>query len=70
MDIRRALLNEHSKRTKDRIVAFVDDDPSRFAALLHCAQAGDKRLAELAVWPLGEVMVRHPELRRGNWPQR
>ena len=62
MDIRQALMTEHSKRQTMAIVEFVGEDPKRFAELMKVFFAGDYRLTQRAAWPMNYCAERHPKL--------
>jgi hypothetical protein len=62
MDIRQALLAEHSKWQTMAIVEYVGDDTKRFAELMKIFFAGDYRLTQRAAWPMNYCAEKHPEL--------
>lgn len=62
MDIRQALMAEHSKRQTMAIVEYVGDDARRFAELMKLFFAGDYRLTQRAAWPMNYCAERHPNL--------
>jgi hypothetical protein len=62
MDIRQALVAEHSKRQTMDIVEYVGDDARRFAELMEIFFAGEYRLTQRAAWPMNYCAERHPEL--------
>lgn len=62
MDIRQALMAEHSKRQTTAIVEFIGDDPKRFAELMKLFFAGEYRLTQRAAWPMNYCAERHPKL--------
>jgi hypothetical protein len=62
MDIRQALLAEHSKRQTAAIVEYIGDDARRFAELMKLFFAGDYRLTQRAAWPMNYCAERHPQL--------
>ncbi|HKQ74593.1 MAG TPA: hypothetical protein VJ810_12955 [Blastocatellia bacterium] len=62
MDIRQALMDEHSKRQTMAIVDFIGNDAKRFAELMKLFFAGDNRLTQRAAWPMNYCAERHPEL--------
>src|SRR5262245_61227601 len=69
MDIRQALVAEHSKRQTMAIVEFIGDDARRFAELMKIFFAGEYRLAQRAAWPMNYCAERHPELIRPYLPK-
>ena len=62
MDIRRALLEEHSKRQTMAIVEYIGDDPERFTELMDVFFAGEYRAMQRAAWPLNYCAERNPRL--------
>lgn len=62
MDIRQALMAEHSKRQTMAIVEYIGEDPKRFAELMKVFFAGEYRLTQRAAWPMNYCAERHPEL--------
>ena len=62
MDIRQALMAEHSKRQVTAIVEFIGDNPKRFAELMKLFFAGEYRLTQRAAWPMNYCAERHPKL--------
>lgn len=62
MDIRQALMTEHSKRQVTAIVEYIGDDPKRFAELMKLFFAGEYRLTQRAAWPMNYCAEHHPKL--------
>lgn len=62
MDIRQALMTEHSKQQTMAIVEYIGEDPKRFAELMKVFFAGDYRLTQRAAWPMNYCAERHPKL--------
>ena len=62
MDIRQALMTEHSKRQTMAIVEYIGEDSKRFAELMKCFFAGEYRLTQRAAWPMNYCAERHPKL--------
>ena len=69
MDIRQALMTEHSKQQTMAIVEFIGDDPQRFAELMKLFFAGEYRLTQRAAWPMNYCAERHPKLIRPYLPK-
>jgi hypothetical protein len=69
MDIRQALLAEHSKRQTMAIVEFIGDDALRFAELMKIVFAGEYRLTQRAAWSMNYCAEQHPELIRPYLPK-
>ncbi len=62
MNIRDALVDEHSIRQTNLIVDYIGIDPLRFRELIDIFLSGEYRLAQRAAWPLGICSQFHPEL--------
>jgi len=62
MNIREALLAEHSKRQTSAIVEFIGDDPERFAELVTVFFDGPYRVTQRASWPLSCCVESHPAI--------
>lgn len=62
MNIKTALLKEHSKKQCDAIVKFVGNNPERFAALMKCFFEGEYRVTQRAAWPMSYCVEKYPEL--------
>jgi hypothetical protein len=69
MDIRQALMSEHSKRQTMAIVEFIGDDARRFRDLMKLFFAGEYRLTQRAAWPMNYCAERRPELIRPYLPK-
>jgi hypothetical protein len=69
MDIRQALMAEHSKRQTMAIVEFIGDDDRRFAELMKLIFAGEYRLTQRAAWSMNYCAERRPELIRPYLPK-
>lgn len=62
MDLKNAILEEHSKAQKDRIVRYVGHDKKRFNALMKAFLEGDKLVQQRAGWPLSYCAQENPGL--------
>ena len=62
MNIRTALLKEHSKKQCDAIVQHVGKDPVRFAELMKCFFEGEYRVTQRAGWPMSYCVEKYPDL--------
>jgi hypothetical protein len=62
MNLRDALLKEHSKANKLSIVEWIADDTGRFRALLQLFLHDEYRVVQSAAGCLSIVAERHPEL--------
>jgi hypothetical protein len=64
MDIRQALLAEHSKRQTTKIVDWVGDDPERFEELMRLFLGDVYRITQRSGWPLSNCVRKYPKLIR------
>lgn len=62
MNLVALLAKEHSKAQRDRIVAYIGNDPKRFAALVAAFLKGPYRITQRAAWPLSHAVKKHPHL--------
>jgi hypothetical protein len=62
LDIRAALLAEHSKRQTLTIVGHIGGDPEKFAVLMKHFLGPVYRLSQRAAWPVSYCIERHPDL--------
>ena len=62
MNIREALLAEHSKRQTTKIVAYIGDDPKRFAELMAVFLGNEYRPTQRAAWVMSNCVEKSPEL--------
>lgn len=62
MNLREAILSEHSRAQADKIVAYVGEDKKRFAHLMELFFEGEYRITQRAGWPMSDIARKHPEL--------
>ncbi len=62
MNIRRALLEEHSKYQTMKIVNYIGTNPSRFDQLMEIVVGSDKLLVQRASWVMTHSIELHPAL--------
>ncbi len=62
MDIRQALIDEHSKAQVNRIIEYIGDDQERFDELIHIFLHDEWRITQRASWVLGHVAEQKPEM--------
>lgn len=62
MDIRQALLEEHSKSQCDKIVQYIGADKKKFAELMQAFFGNEYRVTQRAAWPMSYCVKKHPEL--------
>lgn len=62
MDLKSAILQEHSKTQTDAIVRYIGNNKERFAELMQLFFAGEYRVTQRAAWPMSYCVREHPEL--------
>lgn len=62
MNIRDALLAEHSKRQTMAVVKYIGGDPARFRELMSCFLGTSYRESQRAAWVVSYCAEHHPEL--------
>jgi hypothetical protein len=62
MNIRQALLEDHSKRHTGTIAAYTGNDTERFGVLMSLFTGGETRLVQRSAWVLSYVIRKHPSL--------
>ncbi len=62
MDIREAILAEHSSHQTAKIVRYVGSDAGRFAELMGLFTGTDRRVMQRSSWAAGNCVESHPEL--------
>jgi hypothetical protein len=62
MDIREALLAEHSKPQTMKIVRYIDGNPVKFAELMNLFLGDTYRLSQRAAWAVNYCAEHHHEL--------
>jgi hypothetical protein len=62
MDIRLAILEEHSKAQCNTIVKYIGADEKKFAKLMQVFLGDDYRATQRAAWPLSYCVNNHPAL--------
>ena len=62
MDIREALLEEHSKSQCRKIVDYIGNDKRKFAELIHLFFGNEYRVTQRAACPLSYAIQQHPNL--------
>ncbi|MNE31058.1 hypothetical protein D3C80_1246050 [compost metagenome] len=60
MNLREALIQEHSKAQKDEIVNWIGNSESRFNELFTLFMNEEHRLVQCAAWPLSDCVINHP----------
>lgn len=62
MNIKDALLKEHSRKQCDSIVAYIGTDSKKFEELLKIFLSDDHRLVQRAAWSLSYCAIAQPQL--------
>lgn len=62
MNIREALLKEHSKRNTMAIAGYIGNDAVKMRELMKVFEEKDHRLCQRAAWPLMYIAESHPAL--------
>jgi hypothetical protein len=62
MNIRDALLEEHSKSQCNKIVEYIGADKKKFAELMRAFLGNEYRVTQRAAWPLSYCVKKHPKL--------
>lgn len=62
MNIRQALLDEHSKQQTVSIAGYIGKDAQRFGVLMSLFTGNDTRLIQRSAWVLSYVIREHPSL--------
>jgi hypothetical protein len=62
MNIKEALLKEHSKTQMQKIVAYVGNDKKRFAELITLMLTAEYRIAQRAAWPVSYCIEANKDL--------
>lgn len=62
MDIRKAILKEHSKAQAQKIAEYIGNDPARFDELMQLFLYDEYRVVQRAAWVLSKCTDRYPEL--------
>ena len=60
MDLKKAIIEKHSKAQTDRIVRYVGHDKTRFDELMKVFLEGDELVLQRAGWPLSYCAQDHP----------
>lgn len=69
MDLRAAIAKENSKNQALKVADYVQDNVSRFKALVEVFIQGPYRLTQRAAWPLSICVERYPELAEPYYDQ-
>ena len=69
MNIKVALLKEHSKKQCNKIVKWVGDDQKRFDELFDLFLNDEYRVVQRAGWPVSYCVEEHPVLIKKHFPR-
>lgn len=62
MDLRQAILKEHSKAQTNTIVQWIGNDQKRFDKLFNLFLNDEYRVIQRAAWPISNCVINHPKL--------
>ena len=62
MNIRQALLEEHSRQHTETIAAYIGSDTERFGILMSLFTGGETRVVQRSAWVLSYVIRKYPSL--------
>jgi hypothetical protein len=62
MDLRNALLKEHSRKQTDQIVKYIGDDPKKFNQLILLFLSSEEIIPQRASWVLSYCIEKYPAL--------
>jgi hypothetical protein len=62
MNLRKTILEVHSKAQAVKIVNWVGADKKRFAGLVHLFLTDEYRVVQRCAWPLSDIVIQHPAL--------
>ena len=62
MQLREAILAEHSKAQTNKIIKWVGNSQERFDELFHLFLNDEYRVVQRAAWPLSYCVIEHPQL--------
>ena len=62
VDLREAILEEHSKAQTNKIIKWIGSDQKRFDELFKLFLNDEYRVVQRAAWPLSYCVINHPEL--------
>lgn len=67
MNIKAALLKEHSKRNTEAIVTYIGNNKEHFDELMEVFKSSEYRLVQRASWPLSYIISQSPSLLTPYW---
>lgn len=69
MNLRSALLAEHSKAQCLKILEWIGDSPARFNELFELFLNDEYRVVQRSAWPVSYAVIAHPEFIRPHFSQ-
>ncbi len=69
MNLRNAILAEHSKAQANKIINWIGNNQERFDQLFTLFINDEYRVVQRAAWPLSYAVIKHPELIRKHFSQ-
>lgn len=67
MNIKEALLKEHSKAQCTKIVNYISHNQQRFDELFSLFISNEYRVVQRAAWPISYCVIAHPNLINKHW---
>ena len=62
MELETILLSKHSKSTTSKVITWINNDPTKFKALMQCVLGNDVILAQRAAWAMSYIIIEQPKL--------
>lgn len=62
MDLKKVLLQEHSKAQAHKVVSYIGDDPEKFKQLMQLFFNKTYRVTQRAAWPMSICVEKNPKL--------
>jgi hypothetical protein len=62
MNLRDVILEEHSKKQRNKIIEWVGDNQHKFDKLFDLFLHGDYRVTQRSAWPLSYCVIKYPHL--------
>jgi hypothetical protein len=67
MNLKKQILDEHSKEQCQKIVNWVGSDKKKFNELFHLFLSGEYRVSQRSAWPLSYCVIAHPHFMEDNF---
>lgn len=62
MELETILLSKHSKSITSKVITWINNDPTKFKALMQCVLGSDVILAQRAAWAMSYIVIEQPKL--------